>query len=166
MTFYALDALFLQGSEFPFGYVTSYDAGICRWEETVLRGAVNCGWRHESGSTNVVTCLVLLHLQSFRLFFLACFLLLFVVDRPSSASFIFSFPSVFNCLLIFPLLHLSIFSVFLLSYLCFIPFFGTNLTSQHFIYEEIKSSLKSGNVLLLFGAEYFVFQFAIQKYKD
>jgi len=64
------------------------------------------------------------------------------------------------------LLHLSIFSVFLLSYLCFIPFFGTNLTSQHFIYEEIKSSLKSGNVLLLFGAEYFVFQFAIQKYKD
>jgi hypothetical protein len=32
----------------------------------------------------------------------------------------------------------------------FIPFFGT---SQNTIYEEIKSRLKSENVLLLFGAE-------------
>jgi hypothetical protein len=45
MIFYAVVAMFLQGSEFPFGYVTSYDAGVCRWEETVVGGAVNCGRR-------------------------------------------------------------------------------------------------------------------------
>jgi hypothetical protein len=37
---------------------------------------------------------------------------------------------------------------------------GTNLTNQNSIREEIKSRLKSGN------AEFFVFQFAIQKFKD
>ena len=45
-------------------------------------------------------------------------------------------------------------------------YFGTKLTCQNYIQEEIKRSLKSGNVLLSFGAESFVFQFAIQKYKD
>jgi hypothetical protein len=47
----------------------------------------------------------------------------------------------------------------------FIFFFGTNLTSQNSICEEIENRLNSGNILLLFGAEYFVFQFAVQKYK-
>jgi hypothetical protein len=37
---------------------------------------------------------------------------------------------------------------------------GTTLTNKTSIQEEIKSRLKS------FGAEYFVFQRAIQKYKD
>ena len=45
-------------------------------------------------------------------------------------------------------------------------YLGTTLTNQILIQEEIKRSLKSGNVLLSFGAESFVFQFAIQKYKD
>jgi len=39
-------------------------------------------------------------------------------------------------------------------------YLGTTLTNQNSIQEEIKSRLKSGN------AEYFVFQFAIQKFED
>jgi hypothetical protein len=45
-------------------------------------------------------------------------------------------------------------------------YMGTTLTNQNFTQEEIKSRLKSGESYLLFGAESFVFQFAIQKYKD
>ena len=166
-TFYDLDAPFLQGSLFPFGYVTSYDAGTCRWEEMVVRGAVNCGWRFESGPTNVATWLVLLHLQSFCLFFLACFLLLFVIYRPSSASFIFSFPSVFSCLLIFPMLHLFGFSsFFLLSYLSFCSLFWNNLNKSKFHLWRKWEQIEVRQYLLLFGAEYFVFRFAVQKYKD
>jgi hypothetical protein len=64
-----------------------------------------------------------------------------------------------------------IFLSFWFSFFLFLPvfwflFFGTTFTSQNSIYEEIKSRLKLVNVLLLFDAEYFVFQFAIQKYKD
>ena len=44
-------------------------------------------------------------------------------------------------------------------------YLGTNL-NQSSIPEEIKSRLKSRNACLSFGAEFFVFQFAIQKYKD
>jgi hypothetical protein len=40
------------------------------------------------------------------------------------------------------------------------------LTNQVSIQEEVKSRLKSGNVLVLLGAESFVFQFNIQKLKD
>jgi hypothetical protein len=42
-------------------------------------------------------------------------------------------------------------------------YLGTKLTNKNSIREEIKSRLK---LLLLFGAESFVFQFAIQKFKD
>jgi hypothetical protein len=46
-------------------------------------------------------------------------------------------------------------------------YFGTNLINQNSVQEEIKKRLKSGNeCLLLFGAESFVFQFAMQKFKD
>jgi hypothetical protein len=41
-------------------------------------------------------------------------------------------------------------------------YFGTTLTNQNSIHEEIKSRLKSGNALS-FTAESFVFQFSIQK---
>jgi siroheme synthase len=44
-------------------------------------------------------------------------------------------------------------------------YLGTTLTNKNSIQEEIKSRLKSGNACL-FGAEYFVFQFAIQKIED
>jgi len=43
---------------------------------------------------------------------------------------------------------------------------GTTLSNQNSIQEEIKSRLKVRECLLSFGAESFVFQFAIQKYKD
>jgi len=43
---------------------------------------------------------------------------------------------------------------------------GTTLTNQNSIQDEIKRRLISENVLLSFGAESFVFQFAIQKCKD
>ena len=43
---------------------------------------------------------------------------------------------------------------------------GTTLTNKNYIQEEIKSRLKPGECLLLFGAESFVFEFAIQKVKD
>ena len=45
-------------------------------------------------------------------------------------------------------------------------YLGTNLTDQNSIPEEIKSRLRSGNACLSFGAESFVFQVAIQKFKD
>jgi hypothetical protein len=45
-------------------------------------------------------------------------------------------------------------------------YLGTTLTNQNYIHEEIKSRLKSGECLLSFCAESFVFQFTIQKRKD
>jgi len=45
-------------------------------------------------------------------------------------------------------------------------YWGTTITNENSIQEEIKSRLKSGNAPLSFGAESFVFQFAIQKYID
>ena len=45
-------------------------------------------------------------------------------------------------------------------------YLGTTLTNKNSIQEEIKSRLKGGNALLLFSAESFFFQFAIQKVKD
>jgi len=45
-------------------------------------------------------------------------------------------------------------------------YLGTTLTNKNSIQEEIKSRLKLGKCLLLFGTESFVFQFAIQKVKD
>jgi len=46
-------------------------------------------------------------------------------------------------------------------------YLGATLTSKNAIQEEIKSRLKVGNACyLLFSAESFVFQFAIQKVKD
>jgi len=46
-------------------------------------------------------------------------------------------------------------------------YLGTTLTNQNSIAEEIKSRLRSGSGWLLsFGAEPFVFQVAIQKFKD
>jgi hypothetical protein len=44
-------------------------------------------------------------------------------------------------------------------------YLGRILTVQNFIQEEIKSRLVR-ECLLSFGAESFVFQFAIQKFKD
>ena len=45
-------------------------------------------------------------------------------------------------------------------------YLGTTITNQNPIQEEIKSRLTSGECVLLFGAESFVFQFTIQKFKD
>jgi hypothetical protein len=42
---------------------------------------------------------------------------------------------------------------------------GTSLTNQKAIQEEIKSTLKSGNCLLVYGAETFVFCFVIKNFK-
>jgi hypothetical protein len=47
-----------------------------------------------------------------------------------------------------------------------VKYFGTTLTNQNYIQEEIKSRLQQQNACLLFGAKSFVFQLAIQKYKD
>jgi hypothetical protein len=44
MTIYTLDPPFLQGDAFPFGYIRSYDSGMCGWEETGARDAVKL-WR-------------------------------------------------------------------------------------------------------------------------
>jgi hypothetical protein len=44
-------------------------------------------------------------------------------------------------------------------------YLGTTLTHLNSIQEEMKNSLKSGNACSSFGAESFVFQFAIQKFK-
>ena len=51
------------------------------------------------------------------------------------------------------------------------PYLGTTLTNQNSIQKEIKSRLKLEEIevrecLLPFGAEPFVFQFTIQKFKD
>jgi hypothetical protein len=44
---------------------------------------------------------------------------------------------------------------------------GTTLTNQNSVQEEIKEQIEVRECLLSFGAESFVFQFAIhQKYKD
>jgi hypothetical protein len=45
-------------------------------------------------------------------------------------------------------------------------YLGTTLTNHYSIQEEVKSILKSGNAYLSFSVESFVFQFAIQKFKD
>jgi hypothetical protein len=45
-------------------------------------------------------------------------------------------------------------------------YLGTTLTSQNSIQEEIESRFEVRECLLSFVAESFVFQFAIQKYKD
>ena len=45
-------------------------------------------------------------------------------------------------------------------------YLGTTLRNKNSIQEEIKSRLKSRECLLLFGAESFIYQFAIQKVKD
>ena len=45
-------------------------------------------------------------------------------------------------------------------------YLGATLANQNSIQEEIKSRLKLRECLLLFGAESFIFQFAIQKFKD
>ena len=45
-------------------------------------------------------------------------------------------------------------------------YFGTTLTNESCIQVEVKSSLKFGECLLLFGAEAFVFPFITQKLKD
>jgi hypothetical protein len=45
-------------------------------------------------------------------------------------------------------------------------YLGTTLTNQNSIQEEIKSRLKLGNACYYWSAESFVFQFAIQKFKD
>ena len=45
-------------------------------------------------------------------------------------------------------------------------YLGTALTDQNCIQEEVKRSFEVRQCLLSFGAECFVFQFAIQKYRD
>jgi len=45
-------------------------------------------------------------------------------------------------------------------------YFGTALTNQSSIQEEIKSVLKSGNACYHSVQNIFVFQFAVQKHKD
>jgi len=45
-------------------------------------------------------------------------------------------------------------------------YLGTTLTNQNSVAEEIKSRLRVRKCLLSFGAESFVFQVAIQKFKD
>jgi len=45
-------------------------------------------------------------------------------------------------------------------------YLGTTLTNQNSIQGEIKEQTEIGEFLLTFIAEYFVFQFAIQKFKD
>jgi hypothetical protein len=45
-------------------------------------------------------------------------------------------------------------------------YLGKTLTNQNYMQEEIKSRLKSGNACYHSVQESFVFQFAIQKFKD
>jgi hypothetical protein len=44
-------------------------------------------------------------------------------------------------------------------------YLGTTLTSQNSTHEEIKNISQSENALLSFGAECFVFHFAVQKHE-
>ena len=44
-------------------------------------------------------------------------------------------------------------------------YLGTTLTNQNSIQEDIKEQIYVRECLLFFGAEFFVFQFAIQKYR-
>ena len=44
-------------------------------------------------------------------------------------------------------------------------YLGTTITNQNSIQEEIKSRLMSGNTCC-YSVQYFVFQFAVQKFKD
>jgi hypothetical protein len=45
-------------------------------------------------------------------------------------------------------------------------YLGTSLTNQNSIQEEIKSRLKLGNTCYYLVQNFFVFQFAIQNFKD
>ena len=45
-------------------------------------------------------------------------------------------------------------------------YLGKAITNQNSIQEEIKGQMEVRECLLLFGAEFFVFQFANQKFKD
>ena len=47
-----------------------------------------------------------------------------------------------------------------------LKYLGTTLMNQNSIQEEIKCRLKSGNACIIQCIIFFVFQFAIQKYKD
>jgi hypothetical protein len=47
-----------------------------------------------------------------------------------------------------------------------LKYLGIIQTNRNSLYEEITSRLNSGRALLSFGAEVFVFELAIQKYKD
>jgi len=44
-------------------------------------------------------------------------------------------------------------------------YYGTGLTNQNSILEEIKRRMKSGIAVLSFGAEFSVLQFAAQKFE-
>ena len=46
-----------------------------------------------------------------------------------------------------------------------LKYLGKTLTNQNYIHKEIKSRLKSG-ILAIIQCRIFVFQFAIQKYKE
>ena len=45
-------------------------------------------------------------------------------------------------------------------------YLGVTLTNQNSVQEEIKNRFKVRECLLSFGAESFVFQFAVKKYRD
>jgi len=45
-------------------------------------------------------------------------------------------------------------------------YLGTTLRNQNSIQEELEEEIEVRGCLLSFGTESFVFQFAIQKYKD
>ena len=47
-----------------------------------------------------------------------------------------------------------------------LKYLGTTLTNQNSIQEEIKSRLKLGNTCYYLVQNFFVFQFAIQNFKD
>jgi hypothetical protein len=47
-----------------------------------------------------------------------------------------------------------------------LKYLGTTLTNQNSIQEEFKTRLKLRKCLLSFGAETFIFQFAIKNFKD
>jgi len=47
-----------------------------------------------------------------------------------------------------------------------LKYLGTTLTNQNSVQEEIKEQIEVRECLLSYGAEYFLFQFSIQKFKD